>query len=67
MDIEEFPLLKDWEERMLERPGVEKGRHVPDPHKMKELAKDPQKMEEQAAKGRTWIQQGMQDDAKKEK
>lgn len=26
VDIEEFPHLKAWEERMLERPGVEKGR-----------------------------------------
>ncbi|KAI9727641.1 MAG: hypothetical protein M1828_005869 [Chrysothrix sp. TS-e1954] len=67
VDIEEFPLLKAWEERMMKRPGVEKGRHVPDPHRIKELVKDPEKMKEQAAKARGWIQQGMQEDAKKEK
>ncbi|KAF2721090.1 theta class glutathione S-transferase [Polychaeton citri CBS 116435] len=29
---EEFPALAAWEERMLERPALEKGRHVPEPH-----------------------------------
>jgi len=33
VDIDEFPALKAWDERMLARPGVEKGRHVPDPIK----------------------------------
>ena len=40
IDVEEFPTLKAWEERMLQRPGVEKGRHVPEPHKIKEMMKD---------------------------
>lgn len=35
VDINEFPALKAWDDRMLARPGVEKGRHVPDPHRMK--------------------------------
>lgn len=65
VDIDEFPALKAWEERMLARPGVEKGRHVPDRHRMKELLKDPKKMEEHAAKSRTWVQAGMKEDAKK--
>ena len=66
VDIEEFPALKAWEERMLARPGVEKGRHVPDPHgKLKEILKDPKKAEEYAAKSRAWVQAGMKDDAKK--
>jgi glutathione S-transferase len=50
---------------MLARPGVEKGRHVPDPHKMKELSKDPAKIQEAADKGRQWVQSGMAADAKK--
>lgn len=65
VNIDEFPALKAWEERMLARPGVEKGRHVPDPHRMKELLKDPKKMEEHAAKSRAWVQAGMKEDAKK--
>jgi len=57
--------LKAWDERMLARPGVEKGRHVPDPHKMKDLQKDPEKMKQKAAETRAWVQQGMVADAKK--
>ena len=40
MDIDEFPHLKAWEERMVQRPGVERGRHVPSPHRMKEMSKE---------------------------
>ena len=65
VDIDEFPALKAWDDRMLARPGVEKGRHVPDQHRMKELSKDPAKIKEHAEKSRQWIQQGMASDAKK--
>ena len=65
-DIDEFPALKAWEDRMLSRPGVEKGRHVPDRHKMKELLKSKEQMEKHAEENRNWIQAGMKDDAKKE-
>jgi glutathione S-transferase len=65
IEIDEFPALKAWEERMTARPGVEKGRHVPDPHTIKELLKDKAKMEEHAAKSRAWVQKGMKEDAAK--
>jgi glutathione S-transferase len=65
IDIDEFPSLKAWEERMTARPGVDKGRHVPDPHTIKELLKDKAKMEEHAAKSRAWVQKGMKEDAAK--
>ncbi|KAI9796961.1 MAG: hypothetical protein M1833_005907 [Piccolia ochrophora] len=65
VDIEEFPHLKAWEDRMLARPAVEKGRHVPDKHTMKEKQKDPQLMEKAAAEARAWIQSSMAEDAKK--
>lgn len=65
VDINEFPALKAWEERMMARPGVEKGRHVPEPHRMKELEKDTAKQAEQAEAAKAWIQQGMATDAKK--
>ncbi|KAK7524004.1 glutathione S-transferase [Phyllosticta citriasiana] len=66
VDIAEFPTLKAWEDRMAARPCVEKGRNVPDPDKMKELLKDPAKVEEHAARARKWVQEGMKADAKKE-
>lgn len=65
IDIDEFPTLKAWEERMLQRPGVEKGRHVPDPHTIKEVLKDKAQLEKRAAEARAWIQEGMKRDAQK--
>jgi glutathione S-transferase len=52
---------------MLQRPGVEKGRHVPDRHTIKETLKNKEQAEKQAAENRKWIQAGMKDDTKKEK
>jgi len=67
IDIDAYPALKAWEERMLARPGVEKGRHVPTQHTIKSLLKDKNKMEEEAAKSREWVQRGMKEDAEKHK
>ncbi|OJI86503.1 hypothetical protein ASPTUDRAFT_187884 [Aspergillus tubingensis CBS 134.48] len=64
VDIEEFPNLKAWEERMAAREGVEKGRHVPSPHTIKEVLKDKAKAEKIAQESKGWIQQGMKADAK---
>lgn len=52
---------------MMARPGVEKGRHVPDRHGIKDLLKDKEKMEKHAAAGRNWVQAGMKTDAEKGK
>lgn len=65
IDIDEFPHLKAWEEKMAARPGVEKGRHVPDKHTIKELLKDKAEVEKRAAEAREWVQRGMAEDAKK--
>ena len=65
MDIDEFPHLKAWDERMLKRTGVERGRHVPEPHKIKELLKDKKATEEHAQKSAAWIQKSQAEDAKK--
>lgn len=59
IEIDNFPKLKAWEERMTARAGVEKGRHVPDRHTIKELLKDKEKMEKHAAESRKWVQAGM--------
>jgi len=65
VEIDEFPALKAWEARMLARPGVEKGRHIPDRHTMQDLKNDPAKMKEIADQAKKWIQSGMAADAKK--
>lgn len=64
VDINEFPNLKAWEERMYERPGVDKGRNVPDPHYFKEIMKDKEAIEKHAAETREWVQKGMKADKK---
>jgi len=64
IDIEEFPTLKAWEERMWARPAVQKGANVPDPYRMKELLADKEATEKYAAESSKWIQSGMKQDAK---
>lgn len=64
--LDDFPNLNAWLERMLARPGVEAGRHVPSPHKafeMKKLSKE--ELDKHAAESAKWVQQGMAEDAKK--
>jgi len=65
IDVSAFPAVYAWEERMTARPGVEKGRHVPDPHTIKEMLKDKKKTDEYAAKSSSWVQAGMKEDAEK--
>lgn len=48
---------------MLKRPAVEKGRHVPSPHKIKEM--DKESIEKAAKEGREWIQRQQAEDAKR--
>jgi glutathione S-transferase len=64
VDIEEFPHVKAWEEMMMKRDGVEKGRHIPSPHRIKEMMKDKEAVERHAAQSRAWVQEGMKEDAK---
>lgn len=66
VSIDDFPYLKSWLDRMLARPGVEKGRHVPSRHTaldQKILSRE--QLEKAATDARKWIQQGMAEDAKK--
>ncbi|KAK9234322.1 glutathione S-transferase [Lipomyces kononenkoae] len=65
IDIDEFPHLKAWEELLAARPGVEKGRHVPDKHTIKEILKDKELVEKHSTEARSWVQRGMAADAKK--
>ena len=49
VNIDDFPTLKKWEERMWARPSLKKGANVPDPYRMKELLQDKEAMEKHAA------------------
>ena len=44
VEIDEFPHLKAWEERMWARPALKKGANVPDRYGMKELLQDKEAM-----------------------
>ncbi len=44
---------------MLSRPAVEKGRHVPTPHRMKEIEKDQEAIKAAAEHTKSWVQAGM--------
>ena len=58
--------LKAWEERMNARPGVAKGKDVPEPSKLTAILKEgPEAAEKYAAQSRAWIQASMKEDAKK--
>ena len=69
MDIDEFPHLKAWEHTILKRPAVEKGRHVPETHTVKDfkelLKKNTAEAEAEAKAASQWIMQGQAKDAKK--
>lgn len=65
VDINEFPALKKWRDLLLTRPGLEKGRHVPSPHKALEQENlTEEQIAEAAKKNAGWIQAGMKADKK---
>lgn len=64
LSLDDTPHLKAWFDRVLARPGIEKGRHVPSRHSALDNVSD-EDLEKRAATGRAWVQQGMADDAAK--
>jgi len=65
VEINDFPNLKAWEDRMAARPGTQKGKDVPTPHQKPDPVKSKEAMERAAAEARKWILAGMAQDAKK--
>lgn len=62
----QFPNLNKWLNRLLERPGLEKGRHVPSKHTVIEKNKlSEEELDKMAESSRAWVQKGMAEDAKK--
>ncbi|KAL4928034.1 uncharacterized protein BDV17DRAFT_292054 [Aspergillus undulatus] len=63
-DIDEFPHVKLWLYKLLERPGFERGRHVPKPHyhlKLNNLSEE--ELKAKPTGGIQWIQDAMKQDA----
>jgi glutathione S-transferase len=63
VDIEEFPSLKAWLEKLKAKPGFLAGLDVPE-KRLKDV-KDPKELEKIAKETRAWIMKGMEDDKKK--
>ncbi|RYP66761.1 hypothetical protein DL769_005937 [Monosporascus sp. CRB-8-3] len=65
VDMAEFPVLNEWVKRMLARPGVEKGRHVPSRHKQFDYEKlSDEEISKMAETTRNWVQASMKEEAK---
>ncbi|KAI1080690.1 glutathione S-transferase GstA [Whalleya microplaca] len=65
VDMKEFPVLNEWLQRLLKRPGVEKGRHVPSPHTYEAQQKlTDEEIEQKSAATRKWVQASMKEEAK---
>lgn len=64
VEIDEFPDLKAWEEGMEKRDGVQRGRNVPSPYKMKDVLKNKDETDKHAKEAAEWIQREQAKDAK---
>ncbi|KAL6863292.1 Glutathione S-transferase 2 [Amphichorda felina] len=66
LDINEFPNLKKWLFKCVERPGFEAGRHVPTKHTaLDHFDKTDEELEAEAKKNSAWIMKGMKEDKEK--
>ena len=66
LDINEFPNLKKWLFKCVERPGFEAGRHVPTKHTaLDQFDKTDEELEAEAKKNSAWILKGMKEDKEK--
>ena len=65
VEINEFPLLSAWVDRINAREAVKRGLDVPTKFTLKEDAKDKEKLEKEAKEVSAWIVQGQKEDAEK--
>ncbi|KAF2156209.1 glutathione S-transferase [Myriangium duriaei CBS 260.36] len=59
VELDAFPNLKAWEERVWARPAVKKGADVPEPYNVKKILADKKLMEETSKGGREFVSKGM--------
>lgn len=64
LDIDEWPHVKAWQDRMMQRPAVQKGVDVPTKVDLERLASDPEAFKAYLANNTIWIRHGMEQDAK---
>lgn len=66
LDLDEFPAVKEWYERLLQRPSIREGMNVPEPHGVIALAgdKDGELTKKFEEFHRKWVIDGMGIDAR---
>lgn len=64
-DINEFPQVRAWQERMAKRPAVQKGYDTPKKIDLDSLSKDKEAFNTYVKRNEGWIRHGMEVDAKK--
>lgn len=67
IELEEFPALKAWKERLAERPAFAKGADVPPATEEEKRPKTKEDEERIAREAREWIMKGMKADAEAKK
>lgn len=66
VSLDEFPHLEKWLKTLLQRPGFERGRHVPNPHTAFDNdGLTEEELDAKAEGARNWVQGGMKADAQK--
>ncbi|KAK8054254.1 hypothetical protein PG996_013555 [Apiospora saccharicola] len=65
IELDEFPALKAWMEKLRARPAFEQGADVPPATEAEKKPKTKEEEEKAAAEAREWIMKGQQADAKK--
>ncbi|KAB5575643.1 glutathione S-transferase [Coniochaeta sp. 2T2.1] len=66
VSLDDFPHLNAWLERLLARPGIEKGRHNPKRHTALDMReKSKEELDKAAKEGAKWVQAGMKEDAQR--
>ena len=64
IDVDEFPNIKAWVDRMSARPAVQRGCNVPSPFHWKDVQSDEEKMRALAKAGRSWVLKRMEVEAR---
>jgi len=60
--LDDFPEVREWVERINERPAVKRGLDVPEPFKLKEKLKDQGSADEYAKMHSNWVMEGQKKD-----
>ncbi|KIV92972.1 hypothetical protein PV10_04222 [Exophiala mesophila] len=64
LNIDEWPNVKAWQERMMQREAVKKGLDIPTKVDLEKMASDPEVFKAYLANNTSWIRHGMEEDAR---